>query len=299
MIYATPGSTIEAVTQFATGLAGTAGIRVRDNAGNDAVAHTTSGIVEDIAGSGIYRKTLTAPTASGQYTIVWDNGSGVYTIEELVVSYSTASPVVEAHAYVGVAAFKESLSLTGQTFADNDIANAINAASRAIDEMTGRRFWLDDDNTSVRYYTPEDWRLLLIDDVVEIVSVAIDRSGAGSFSESWTANTHYVLEPFNSAADGRPYELIRVRKSAGVYLPSGLERSVRVTGQFGWSDVPADIYTATSILAHKLVRRTREAPFGVVAFTGVDATATAVRIARTDPDIANLVSGYIRHTPFI
>ena len=55
-MYATPSSTVEIVTSgFLSGLVGTIGFRVRDNEGSDAIAHITSGITEDIAGSGIYR----------------------------------------------------------------------------------------------------------------------------------------------------------------------------------------------------------------------------------------------------
>lgn len=296
---AIPGATIEAVTaKFATGLAGTVGVRIRDNAGNDAAARVTAGIVEDIASSGIYRKSLTAPTTSGQYTIVWDNGSGVFDIEELVIAYSASGAAVADHAYVAFADFKSSLSMDSQTFADNDIVRAINSGSRGVDHLTGRRFWLDTDNTSVRYYTPDGARLLMIDDVVDVAAVDIDRGGSGSFSEAWTENTDYVLEPFNAAADGWPQSEIRPRRLSGRWFPCGVERSVRVTGQFGWSAVPEDIATAATILAHKLIRRVREAPFGVLVVGGID-TTTAIRIGRYDPDITGLVSDYVRHTPFL
>jgi hypothetical protein len=42
-----------------------------------------------------------------------------------------------------------------------------------------------------------------------------------------------------------------------------------VTGQFGWSTSPEDIKAATSILAAKLFKRVREAPFGIVT-VGID-----------------------------
>jgi hypothetical protein len=297
MITAAPGATIEVVTQFATGLTGTVGIRVRDNAGADTLPRTTAGIVEDIAGSGIYRKSLVAPTVAGQFTIVWDNGSGVYTVEELIVGYSATGVVPAANAYVSVADLKASLSLTGQTYADNDITNAINAACRGIDSATGRRFYLDPDATSVRYYTPDSLRLLMIDDIVTVTAVAVDRDGDGTFEETWTQGSSYVLEPLNAAADGRPWEQIRVRRVSGLWLPCHLEQSVKVTARFGWPAVPTDIATAAGILAAKLVRRVREAPFGIVT-VGIDAGA-AMRIARTDPDVAPLISPYTRHRPFL
>jgi hypothetical protein len=75
MITTAPSTSTKIVADnFATGLAGTLGYRVRDLAENDTTARTTSGISEDIANSGIYRATITSPATSGQYEIVWDDG---------------------------------------------------------------------------------------------------------------------------------------------------------------------------------------------------------------------------------
>jgi hypothetical protein len=68
--------------------------------------------------------------------------------------------------------------------------------------------------------------------------------------------------------------------------------SVRVTGRFGWDAVPPEIIEATGILATKLIRRSREAPFGILAVALE--TGTAIRLARTDPDIASLIDAFTR-----
>jgi hypothetical protein len=87
VLYAAPSTTVEAVADgFTTGLAGVIGYRLRDNQGADLIARTTTGITEDIAGSGIYRTQFTAPATAMQATVVWDNGAGVYATEDLVVS---------------------------------------------------------------------------------------------------------------------------------------------------------------------------------------------------------------------
>ena len=137
--------------------------------------------------------------------------------------------------------------------------------------MTGRRFWLDTGTANVRYYTPRSYRVLQIDDLVTMTSVGIDRGGTGTYSEAWTSGTDYVLEPFNAAAEqpARPYETLRVRFLSGRWLPTYIEQSVKVTGQFGWVTIPDDVTAATSILAAKLIRRVREAPFGIVT-AGID-----------------------------
>lgn len=76
MIYATPGSSIEATLSGApTGLTGTLGVRILDNTGGTTLARQTSGISEFPAGSGFYSVTLGAPATAGQYTVMWDTGS--------------------------------------------------------------------------------------------------------------------------------------------------------------------------------------------------------------------------------
>jgi hypothetical protein len=74
-----------------------------------------------------------------------------------------------------------------------------------------------------------------------------------------------------------------------------IEKSVQITGQFGWTTVPDDVRAAASILAAKLLRRVREAPFGIVT-VGIDEGA-AMRIARTDPDVFTLLNDYSRRQP--
>ncbi|HEY8723448.1 MAG TPA: hypothetical protein VIL92_06265 [Gaiellaceae bacterium] len=107
MIYAAPGATVETVSDgFATGLTGTVGYRLRDNQGADTIARTTAGITEDIAGSGIYRAQFVAPAVAGQFTIVWDDGTGSYATEDLVVTYTAVTggappPASSGGGYVG------------------------------------------------------------------------------------------------------------------------------------------------------------------------------------------------------
>jgi hypothetical protein len=175
-------------------------------------------------------------------------------------------------------------------YLDANVTLNIAAASRAIDEATGRRFYLDPAD-SVRYYEPKSYRLVALDDAVSITEVAIDRTGGG-FTEVWDTGD-YVLEPYNALLEYWPYEWLRRSRLGGRDFPC-LERSVRVTGRFGWPQIPAPIVEATQILAIKLLKRTREAPFGIVT-PGMD---VAFRIARTDPDVGSLIAPYSRKAPF-
>lgn len=214
----------------------------------------------------------------------------------ILVQVSPTAPTSLGRSYVSLEELKAVKELTGFSFDDIKINRARLAASRAIDQATGRRFWLDDDNTSTRVYTPTSWQILMIDDVVDLQAVDIDRVGNGSYSEHWTEGTDYVARPLNAAADGKPFEEIQVRLHGRRWFPKGWESSVRVTGQFGWAAIPDEVVEATKLITVKLMRRS-ETPFAIVV-AGADSNA-AIRIARTDPDVANLLDGLDRRVPFV
>ena len=88
MIYSKPSVSFEAsASGFATGLTGTLGVRVTDGQTTVVVARTTAGITEFPAGSGIYGVTITAPVETGQYQVVWDDGTN-FALEELTVTFT-------------------------------------------------------------------------------------------------------------------------------------------------------------------------------------------------------------------
>lgn len=194
--------------------------------------------------------------------------------------------------YLTSAALKDTLSMSGETFADADIALAITSASRAVDSVCQRRFWLDSDATQIRYYQANSRSLLEIDDLVQFTSLETDSDGDGTFEETWTVDVDFVFEPLNAAADTWPYETIRKRKTGQFALPRGIEKGVKLTGQFGWAAVPSNVQSAAGLIAARLMRRAREAPFGVIGF-GMD-VSNAVMIARTDPDVTMLLADYVR-----
>lgn len=192
--------------------------------------------------------------------------------------------------YTTSAALKATMGVTVATW-DADIAAAITAASRAIDRVCNRRFWLDADASQVRYYTPDRVDVLEIDDLVTLTSLKSAPDGA-TFDDTWVANTDFVLEPLNAAAEQEPQPYTRARAHPnGSYLfPTYYPRSVQVTGRFGWSSVPQPIVQATTIMAERLVKMAREAPMGVLAFD-----TEAVRITEADGGLRLLLGPYKRH----
>ena len=194
--------------------------------------------------------------------------------------------------YVTLEQLKNTLSLSGETFGDLDVEIAAAAASRAVEELCGRRFYADANANQVRHYSPDSALELEIDDLVTLTSLKADEDGSGSFEVTWAA-TDYVLEPLNAAADSWPYSLIRVHPNGARLFPTAYPKSVELTGKFGWPAIPKPVEQATTILAAKLFRRAREAPFGILS-AGLE-TGGAIRIARTDPDVSALCFPFARH----
>lgn len=229
---------------------------------------------------------------AGEYLawIATTTGARDQTVQEFTLEVRAHGPL--QNAYVELEVFKDTASLKGKNYADGDIQNALVAASRGIDEALHRRFWLDADANQVRYYTPRYGGCLEIDDLVVLTSLKCDQDGDGTFEETWTLNTDFILEPLNAAADGKPFERIERHDLATRSFPSW-RRSVEVTGQFGWAAVPAGVETLTTLIAARLVQRTRQAPFGIIALGGDGAAVRAAAMAR-DPEYAWLTDGLQR-----
>lgn len=199
--------------------------------------------------------------------------------------------------YITSDQLKATLSVTGFSAADLDIAQAIKTASRAVDMICDRRFYLyDDSNDQVRYYTPVRPVTLEINDLVSLTSFATDQDGDGVFETTWTLHSDFELEPDNADLDGRPWERIKLKQRSQTLLPVGLPRSCQVTGIFGWSEVPDGVVSLTTILAARILQRTRSAAALGVVTIGVEGAA---RIAKEDPDMFNLVRDFVRTPIFV
>ena len=207
--------------------------------------------------------------------------------EFVIVEHSAFIPSL----YVQVEEFKSTIELSGTSFSDEDVKIALRAACRGVDEICGRRFYPDSDALQVRYYSPDDWWTLYVDDIVTVTSLKTDDAGDGTFENTWTLNTDYIAEPLNAVADGQPWTKLCVHPSGTHFFPVNFPRSVELTGKFGWLAVPAQVEEATTLLAHRLLKRARQAPFGV---SGLGLDGTAVRIMMRDPDVCSLLAPFMR-----
>jgi hypothetical protein len=175
-------------------------------------------------------------------------------------------------------------------------SDAIEAASREIDGMCGRYF-SQDAAVSAQYFWPTSYTCVPVDDISTTTGllVDVDINGNGSYSQSWTLNTDFYLEPVNQNQGGIvgwPYTELRSTLQSK-FFPTAqqylyVRPTVRVTARWGWAAVPAAVKQATKVAATKLYKLS-DAPFGVAGFDAFG----AVRV-RDIPEIVNLLGPFMQ-----
>lgn len=229
--------------------------------------------------TGTYTAVITADQAGVWVYKFTATGSAV----DAEDGYFFVEPFVGGDLYTTVDEMKARFGITDPVD-DYGIRHAIRAASRAVDDDTGRRFYADVNvsqrqfrtNTNVAYGM--DGELVLVDDIASLTGLIVE-IGTGS---SWQTVTDYIPEPLTALAWGLP--VTGLRRTLSYWLPS---RQVRVTARWGWPAVPPPIREATELLAARSFKR-KDAPFGVAGF----ADFGAIRISGDDPDVERLLGNY-------
>jgi hypothetical protein len=135
--------------------------------------------------------------------------------------------------------FLTGLGLTLSAAQQALLESAIDAGIQQFEGAGGvdRRMLAADET---RYYDPPltAGSLLLIDDFAAVDSVVY--RPLNTDPTTLTLNLDYWLEPQNAPAKGKPYQLLRFRRSWHAPLPSGLRRSIEVAGDCGYAtSIPA------------------------------------------------------------
>lgn len=271
-----------------------------DPADTDTVAtlavYAPDGTTDDLTPTPNTEKTIwTAPavtyTSAGWWALVWTvtgTGAGTQT-QRVYVGPVDALPPDLLPIYVSLEDFKSSSAIPQtETTRDDLILDRIRAAARAIDDATGRRFWLDDTATARKFTArgrlldTEDGQRFLLDDLGAAPTLV--EYGSGS---TWTAvaSSAYETSPDNALARGKPVTGL-------LYLngcwPVGYGTQLRVTGRWGFPAIPDPIKQANQILAARYFKR-KDSPEGVMG----SADFGFIRMARTDPDVAELIRPYM------
>ena len=187
------------------------------------------------------------------------------------------------NAYCTLSDLKTSLNIE-DGMDDIALEMSITAASRMIDDYTGRFFYKDGTTQApvTRYYTAQDWWTTNVDDIISINEIATDDNFDQQYTTVW-ATSDYLVEPVNNPRRGWPYTRLL---AIGAYIfPYNLPQSVRVKGVWGWSAVPSEIEMATRLQAARLFVR-RQSPFGIA---GTPELGTVRLGSRLDPDVEVLL----------
>ena len=174
---------------------------------------------------------------------------------------------------------------------DTDIQAAILSASRMIDDYCQRGFYQEGTLASpvVKYYTPVSPWYLEIDDLIEPVEIATRANQTGPFNTIWNLDTDLMYEPVNNPELGRP--VTRLLAVTRYVFPYFFPQTVKITGVWGFKEIPYEVELACKIQASRLFIR-KQSPFGIA---GSVELGTVRLSSRLDPDVEILLKTYRRN----
>jgi hypothetical protein len=181
---------------------------------------------------------------------------------------------------------------------DTLLEGMVEAASRSIDRIANRRFYLDT-NASARAYRVSSPVILYTDDIgtTSGLVVKIDEDGDGTFETTLTLNTDYIMDPLTALDLGRPYTqvtMVTTSQSFPIFpglFQNGLRPGVQVTARWGWPSVPDDINQACLILTADLYKR-KDSPGGILGLGDLG----AIRMSPLGRDVTAMVRAYRKET---
>jgi hypothetical protein len=191
--------------------------------------------------------------------------------------------------YITLAGLKNYLKID-DSVEDTLLEQIVESASRSIDRIANRRFYLDA-TASARTYRPIGNLRVITDDIGSTTGLILktDPNATGTYQTTMTLNTDYIVEPTNALAKGRPVNYLTIVGSTALSLPVNYWPQVQVTAKWGWPEVPDDIEQATYILSADLYKR-KDSIGGVLGLSELG----AIRMSPLGRDIAAMVRAYKR-----
>jgi hypothetical protein len=195
--------------------------------------------------------------------------------------------------YATLTEIKNYMSISDNT--DNDLLeDLVESASRSIDRIANRRFYLDA-SASARLYRAYSDIFVYVDDIGSTTNlvVATDSNGNGTYSKTLTLNQDYILDPLTSPSLGRPYTQLTMVSNTETWpifpgiTQNGLRPGVQVTAKWGWPAIPSDINMACLILTADLYKR-KDAPGGILGLGDLG----VVRMSPLGRDVTAMVRAY-------
>lgn len=169
------------------------------------------------------------------------------------------------------------------------LASAVTVASRMIDNYCSTFFYLT--ASQARTFTPTTCERLDVPPIASTsgLAVTVDAYGTGSYSETYTSGTHFVLKPDGGYdGNGRAVPYDRLQTLPFYSFPIYDRPSVQITALWGWATVPDEVKQACLMQSARIFRR-RLTPEG---FSAGEAFG-AIRVSsRMDPDVAMLLTPF-------
>jgi hypothetical protein len=195
--------------------------------------------------------------------------------------------------YATLTEIKAYMSISDNT--DNDLLeNLVESASRSIDRIANRRFYLDT-TASARLYRAYSDIFVYIDDLGTTTDLVVktDSNGNGSYAKTLTLNQDYILDPLTAPSLSRPFTQLTMVSNTETWpifpglTQNGLRPGVQVTARWGWPSVPDDINMACLILTADLYKR-KDAPGGILGLGDLG----VVRMSPIGRDVTAMVRAY-------
>lgn len=195
--------------------------------------------------------------------------------------------------YATLTEIKAYLSISDTTD-DTLLESLIESASRSIDRIANRRFYLDS-SASARKYRAYSDIFVYVDDIgtTSGLVVAVDENGNGTYTKTLTLDTDYILDPLTASSLGRPFTQLTMVSNTEMWpifpgiTQNGLRPGVQVTAKWGWPSVPDDINMACLILTADLYKR-KDAPGGILGLGDLG----AIRMSPIGRDVTAMVRAY-------
>lgn len=232
--------------------------------------------------TGMYAATVLADQA-GTWIYTWTASGALVVVDEGQFTVAAPAPLL----YATVDDLRTRLNLPDRT-RDQELHDRLETASRCIERDTSRRFYLDP-IVSQRVFNPRNRQVwtgegmkLYVDDIGSAQGLLVE---VGTTLTGWSTITGFEYGPDNALVRGDAVTWLLRTYIPWVYYP--LQR-IRVTAQWGWPSVPAQIKDATLLGAARLFRR-RESPDGVVGAGDWG----MIRVGRYDPDYDSLIEPFV------
>lgn len=193
--------------------------------------------------------------------------------------------------YVTIEELRDQVQISDLS-AGSELTIALDAAVETIDGFCNRTFTVPDldQPPETRTYSARTGRRVVIHDLAVLDQVEY-RASSGSAFELIDADVVGVW-PEHADIERRPFT--ELRRAAGFGSWSTHPLAVRVTGWWGWPQVPGVVRQATLLQASRFFQR-RSAQFGVAPVPGLDGSGMRL-LAKLDADVELMLTS-VRRDP--